>query len=66
MGRMTLRDVMLAYEREYVETPTRRESARRHMRSHLAILRDIAIAGYRRNGCSTCRQTDGRSDGCRC
>ena len=43
MGRMTLRDVMLAYEREYVETPTRRESARRHMRSHLAILRDIAM-----------------------
>ena len=43
MGRMTLRDVMRAYEREYVETPTRRESARRHMRSHLATLRDIAI-----------------------
>lgn len=43
MGRMTLRDVMLAYEREYVETSTRRESARRHMRSHLGILRDIAI-----------------------
>ena len=46
---LTLRDVLVVYEREHVNAPTRRANARRQMRSHLTLLREIEIPGPQRH-----------------